>query len=152
MLSGLLWRGPPRQCILAAELKKIKLCGTEKTYKEFCRVVSYQRFTAKLNSLHFSRQRLAIDYLKLVSILPEPELLQEPIVEADPDDDIFVYAAIAAEARVIVSGDIHLLSLGQFRRIHILSPAELVKLIDLTDRPVQSLADRFPRHPRLLRS
>lgn len=45
------------------------------------------------------------------------------VVAEDPADNAVVEAAVAAGADVIVSGDRHLLTLGSFRTIRILSPA-----------------------------
>jgi putative PIN family toxin of toxin-antitoxin system len=41
-------------------------------------------------------------------------------VEADPDDDKFLEAAVAGDVDYLVSGDRHLLGLGTFRGIEIL--------------------------------
>lgn len=43
-------------------------------------------------------------------------------VEADPDDDKFLEAAVAGNVDYIVSGDRHLLDLGSFRGIDIVDP------------------------------
>jgi uncharacterized protein len=44
-----------------------------------------------------------------------------PIVLADPDDDIFVRCAQVAEASYVVSGDHHLLDLGKYGEICIIT-------------------------------
>jgi putative PIN family toxin of toxin-antitoxin system len=43
-------------------------------------------------------------------------------VEADPDDDKFLEAAVAGDVDYLVSGDRHLLGLGTFRGIEIVEP------------------------------
>ena len=48
------------------------------------------------------------------------------VVEADPQDDKFLEAAVAGEAALVVSGDRHLLSLGAYRGIPIVSPREFL--------------------------
>jgi putative PIN family toxin of toxin-antitoxin system len=48
-------------------------------------------------------------------------------VPADPDDNMILACAAAAGANLIISGDAHLLSLGRWRGIRILSPAEFVR-------------------------
>jgi predicted nucleic acid-binding protein len=46
----------------------------------------------------------------------------------DPDDEMVLECGLAAEADFIVSGDKkHLLALGQFRGIPIVSPAEFLR-------------------------
>lgn len=49
------------------------------------------------------------------------------VVQADPADDRFLEAAIAGEAAWIVSGDRHLLSLGAYRGIPIITPHDLLE-------------------------
>jgi putative PIN family toxin of toxin-antitoxin system len=148
MLSGYLWRGGPSKCLTSAGMGDITLCGTEETYQEFCRVISYNKFANRLKALRISPQRLSFDYRKIVNLYPIPEKQNQIIIEEDPDDDIFIYAAIASSARIIVSGDRHLIELEEYNGIHILTSAELVDLIAIskieTPKPV-----RFPRHPRL---
>lgn len=46
---------------------------------------------------------------------------------SDPDDDKFLEAAVAADADYIVSGDVALLSLKNYRRIRIVRPAQFFK-------------------------
>ena len=51
----------------------------------------------------------------------------DPIVLADPDDDIFVWCAQAAEASYIVSGDHHLLDLESYDEIPIVTINEFLE-------------------------
>lgn len=46
----------------------------------------------------------------------------------DPDDNMILELAVAAQAACIVTGDKHLLSLHPFRDIPILSPSDFLKL------------------------
>ena len=48
------------------------------------------------------------------------------VIADDPDDNRIVEAALASRACVIVSGDSHLLNLGAWRTITVLSPAAFV--------------------------
>lgn len=61
---------------------------------------------------------------KLVNI---DETLQ--VVIADPSDDVFVQTALAGNADFIVSGDRHLLELGEYRGIQIVTPAEFLAIL-----------------------
>lgn len=51
-------------------------------------------------------------------------------IPLDPDDNIVLECAAEADAGTIVSGDSHLLDLGQWRGIRILSPADFMKEIE----------------------
>jgi len=52
------------------------------------------------------------------------------VITADPDDDAILECAQSAQAELIVSGDSHLLDLGQWRRIDILPPADAIRRIE----------------------
>lgn len=58
--------------------------------------------------------------------------IDQVIVCRDPKDDMFLEAAIAGEADVIVSGDEDLLTLGSYAGIPIVSPAQFLALLDQT--------------------
>jgi putative PIN family toxin of toxin-antitoxin system len=49
---------------------------------------------------------------------------------SDPDDAIYLAAAIGGGAHVVVSGDRHLLALGEFQGVPILTPREFSQLLD----------------------
>jgi predicted nucleic acid-binding protein len=76
---------------------------------------------ATVNRQLTSRELLAaiID----VSDVVWPQPLRTPVVLDDPDDDV-VLACAAAGASHIVTGDQHLLALGTWNTIRILTPAD----------------------------
>ena len=49
------------------------------------------------------------------------------VIRSDPDDNRILECAVEAQAHFIVSGDPHLLDLGKFEKIRILSPADYLK-------------------------
>ncbi len=56
----------------------------------------------------------------------QPAPLEEGVCD-DPDDDKFLAAALAGGARMIVSGDMHLLSVSGYREVEVLTPAQFVR-------------------------
>ena len=58
-------------------------------------------------------------------------------IQADPSDDRVLECAVAAKAEIIISGDAHLLSLGEYQGIRILAPAAFLAELDgpITDEP-----------------
>lgn len=54
------------------------------------------------------------------------------VVAADPDDDKFIACAVALKAEAIVSGDHHLLELGTYIDIPILSPDNFLSRLNKT--------------------
>ena len=55
-------------------------------------------------------------------------------ITADPDDNAILECAQAADAKLIVSGDSHLLDLGQWKGIDIVPPADAIKRIESQPR------------------
>ena len=71
------------------------------------------------------RVEAAVAQMTRIATVVEPsEAVQ--VVRADPADDRVLEAARAFGADVIVSGDRHLLDLGTWREIEIISPAEFI--------------------------
>jgi len=50
-------------------------------------------------------------------------------VKADPDDNMILECALAADADIIASGDAHLLDIKVWRGIRILAPATVLKAV-----------------------
>jgi putative PIN family toxin of toxin-antitoxin system len=67
-------------------------------------------------------------YREKISIV-EPRRLPKPICR-DPDDDVVLATALAAEADAILTGDEDLLVLKMFQGIRILSPRQFVEMQD----------------------
>ncbi len=58
-------------------------------------------------------------------VFPEESIAQ---IEDDPDDNRVLECAVAFDANFIISGDEHLLTLKNFQKIDILTPAEFIKM------------------------
>ncbi len=65
-------------------------------------------------------ERITSEY-KTLSLLVEPTVTVSAISE-DPDDDRVLECAVSGRAEAVISGDRHLLALGSFRGIPILTP------------------------------
>jgi len=57
-----------------------------------------------------------------------PGVLHVEAVQDDPDDDAILAAAVEGEATYVVAGDQHLLRLGPFQGIPIISPEQFRRL------------------------
>ena len=58
-----------------------------------------------------------------------PGDLQVKAIAEDPDDDMVLACAVEGQADYIVSGDQHLLGLGAFQRIPIVTPAQFLRIL-----------------------
>lgn len=65
-----------------------------------------------------TRERDTLQYFSEVVV---PEEMVEA-VDGDPGDDIFLEVALASDADYVVSGDSHLLDLGEFRGFRFCQP------------------------------
>jgi len=61
----------------------------------------------------------------------QPAVLGEPVCE-DPDDDMFLAAALGGAARVVISGDAHLRAVSGYRQVEVLTPAQFIKRLGST--------------------
>ncbi|MBI4671782.1 MAG: putative toxin-antitoxin system toxin component, PIN family [Chloroflexi bacterium] len=59
---------------------------------------------------------------------------QIAVIEDDPKDDMFLACAAAVQTDYIVSGDQHLLALGNFRGIPIITPRAFLDLLEKSKR------------------
>jgi putative PIN family toxin of toxin-antitoxin system len=126
-LSGLLWQGPPRRLIDLARERAVTLCTSTALLAELAEVIGRGKFTARIHDAGVSAAELVEDYARLAEIVV-PASLTEP-VSRDPNDDLVLATALAAEASLIVTGDSDLLVLGTFRDIGILDAAEALAAI-----------------------
>lgn len=119
--SASFWRGPPLDCLRAWVQCRCEAVVSPPLLAEY----------------HETIQELKLEYptrsfVSWADLLAESAILVFPSERAtgatpDPDDEMVLECALAAEAGYIVSGDKkHLLPLRQFRGIPILSPADFL--------------------------
>ena len=123
-ISGLLWRGAPRQVIEAARNGQIELFSCAELLEELEDVLRRPKLAARLAQIGKEPSDLINAYLALLSVIRAPPLLAP--VSVDPDDDVVLACALAAQAVAIVSGDDDLLRLSVFQDVPILTAPELL--------------------------
>lgn len=120
LVSGVLFNGPPRQILTLISRAKVE------------NVISLEILTEAKNVLLRPKFGLSSEQVSdIIDTFVETFVLVTPTervvaVKNDPDDDPVLEAAQTAYARFIVSGDQHLLSLGVWNDVEILSPAVFV--------------------------
>lgn len=119
IISGLLWRGAPRQVITAARDAQIELFSSVELLDELEEVLQRPKLAARLAQIGKTPAELVDEYLALAVIIAAAPLADP--VSADPDDDAVLACALAARAEAIVSGDDDLLTLQVFQTIPILT-------------------------------
>jgi putative PIN family toxin of toxin-antitoxin system len=115
--------GPAFEILKASGLegdKKYELVISDEILSEFRKVLSYPRIR-KLHKWSKEKVEIFITLLKEIAHIDESQS-RERIVFEDPDDDKFFHLAIKTGAQYIVSRDIHLLNVKEFRGVRILKP------------------------------
>jgi putative PIN family toxin of toxin-antitoxin system len=120
-ISAFGWDGKPEAVLKLMEQRKVVNCITNDIYSELQRVVAYPKLkfspTLQVNLLEF-----VFSWSHFVH--PKENFV---VIAEDPDDDKFLVCAVAANATVIISGDPHLLVLGSYRNIPIMTPAQFLE-------------------------
>jgi putative PIN family toxin of toxin-antitoxin system len=132
-LSGLLWGGTPGRLIDAAEAGRVQLASSAALLAELQGVLQREKFAGQLARRALVASDLFDGYAALVGVVT-PAVIA-PTVTRDPADDQVLAAALGAAADLIVSGDTHLLDLGCFRGIEIVTAAQAVARIDAARQP-----------------
>lgn len=119
-ISGVFSTGPPYQILKAWRDGKVQLVISQEMLDE------YQRVGETL-----PQQFPGLDLGPILELLTiKAELISAPGLSVpvcdDPDDDTFLAYALASKAKLIVSGDKHLLRVSGYRGIVIVSPRKCI--------------------------
>jgi uncharacterized protein len=115
--------GNPKKIIDLWKTGQIILCISEKILEEYAEVL------VRLG-LGQEKELQEIIYLfgNSINISCRPVISEIKIISKDPEDNMFIECAIANDADYIISGDKHLLELGSYKNIIILSPVSFLQL------------------------
>ena len=121
-VSALLFGGTPGKLIIHWKSGKIRPHLTSEILTELLRVLAYPKFELTESE---------IQYLLYAEILPFCTVVKAKsgsgIIKADPSDDMFLRCCESAEAKVLISGDNHLLNLKSHRNTLVFSPSQFLK-------------------------
>lgn len=127
ILSGLLWHGAPHEILERVRSGALSLISSPILLAELAEVLGRAKFSTILTRAGLSRQHLLHEmrqFAEMVTPAPLPVA-----VCRDPDDDVVLAAALAAQVDLIVSGDADLLDLHEYQGIPIVTAAEALRLM-----------------------
>lgn len=124
-VSGIFWKGPPHKILEAWKNKEFQFILSVDILQEYQRVLD--ELSAKYPQVDLITSKI-IETVRVHSELVSTVKFVKPICE-DPDDDKFLEAALAANAKYIVTGDKLLLKVNGFKKIQILKPSEFLKTL-----------------------
>ena len=126
VISGLISpSGTPAQIIDLWILNEFTVCLSTEIMEEYLSVLLRPKFQRMGTSKE--RYGLISELVKLENTMMVKPDFQLDIVIEDPDDNIFLECALEAKAEIIISGDDHLLNLGEFQGIYIFRPIEFLQ-------------------------
>ncbi len=123
LVSALLFKGVPGELIECWKQGQILPLVSPDIIDEFIRVLSYPKFKLTEDEIKFLLHQEILPWFEIVSVKK-----RKRFVIGDPDDDKFVWCALAGSADYIISGDEHLLNLNP-SPVPILSPAEFISVL-----------------------
>ena len=122
VVSALLFTGIPSKLVQLWQGGAITALVSRTILEEYLRVLSYPKFKLSEGDIRGLIQEELLPYVEVVKTRRRLR-----VVDRDPSDDKFVECAVAGKARVIISGDKDLLSIGRYRKTLIQSPAQFLE-------------------------
>jgi len=123
LISAWFWKGNERRLVESVEEGRIHGYSSKQLIEELCRALRYPKFDLSQDELESIRS-----YYLLILKIVNPRKSIDNILE-DPGDNMVLECAQKAEAEYIVPGDKHLLDLGEFRDVKIVTSRELLRTL-----------------------
>ena len=114
--------GPPFRCLALAREGFVESVTCVPILDEFA-----DKLRTKFGFAE-DRVRKAVDEVQRISTVVTI-LRRLSVVKDDPDDDVIVECALQGDATYIVTGDKHLIGLGQYAGVRIIRAAQFVDLV-----------------------
>lgn len=121
LVSALLFTGISSELVSLWRGNAITVLLSRDILEEYLRVFGYPKFQLSEAEIKGLIEEELLPYVEVVN--PRRRLR---VVERDPSDDKFLECAVAGKARVIISGDKDLLSIGRYRQVRIQTPAQFL--------------------------
>lgn len=130
IISAFLWGGPPARLLTFGPTNDLEFFTSAPLITELSDTMSRRKFLSKVAMTGRSATQLVSRYSSLaIHVIPA----QTPRLAPDPDDDVVIGTAIAAKAKLLVTGDQALLSVSTFDGGRIVSVKDSLTLCRLTD-------------------
>lgn len=129
VVSAQVWGGTPRKLLELAAAGEVSLFTSAPLLAELARVLAYPKVLTTLQARGFSLDDLVLGYAELATVVTPAAITST--ITADPADDLVLATALAAQVDLAVTGDKrHLLVLGSFQGIPIVTVAEAMVRIN----------------------
>lgn len=122
LVSAMLWRGTPYRCLLAIRAGLAELILSPPIMEELRGVLNKKFAMTKADA----EENIAV-VQESATLIEIPGTLR--VVTDDPEDDKFIETALVAGGQWLVSGDKHLLRLGGYRGIKVISARAFLDML-----------------------
>jgi len=125
LISALITTGKPKELFHKAVEGKIQLVLSKDILEEFSEVANDPRIRK------YADEDDVVAFLKVIDGVAKIIRVKSRFkaVKEDPDDDVVLRTAFDGKVDCVVSGDRHLLALGEFRGIRILTVDKMLMLL-----------------------
>ena len=130
LISGVLWFGPAHRA-LALIMSQYKLVQSRQTLQEFANVIARPKFAVMLSSRNIVPATLVEVLIRdavFYEISSRIRRSVEQIQISDLGDRPFLELALESGSRWVVSGDKHLLELGNIGNVRIIGVGEFITI------------------------
>ena len=124
VVSALIWGGKPFSSMQAATEGHLQLYTSPALIEELLDVLTRGHLAPKLESRRSSIKKAVMLYSGLAAMVVPMAI--PPAVLDEPDADAVIATAMSARVDLIVTGDRHLLALGNYATIQIVTPADAI--------------------------
>ena len=121
-------QGNPRRIMAQWEQGEFDVLASQSIIDEVGRVLRYPRIVKRHRQDEKTIQRF-LELLASEAVVVEPTEMLD-VVKRDESDNRYLECAIEGRAQYIISGDRHLLELGEYQGVIILPPAAFVTLLE----------------------
>jgi hypothetical protein len=126
LISGTFWSGDSFRILQLVEKKKLKCYTSKEILEEYDRVMHSEEIIGKIGDKHLVIKSALIKMIEMCALVEPKRRINA--VKDDPEDDKIIECAVEAKADFIVTQDNHLLKLGEFEGIRIVTPEDFLKI------------------------
>ena len=125
LISAVIATGTPHEVVVAGYSGEYQILVSVATLMEFRETLHKYPDRFGLSKAEIQTE---VETLRYFAEFVDPDV-EFDIVDADPDDNKFLEAAVAGKAEYVVSGDQHLLDIDSFRGIEIVTPRTFHEIV-----------------------
>ena len=124
-VSAIIWGGIPEEIIVLGQKQLLSIATSQNLLSELESTLNKKKIQVKLEALNLKISSLISLVRESVTLYPIEEFNVPQL--RDPDDNIVLATAIAAQSGVIITGDKDLLILGKHQNIRIVTAKDFLQ-------------------------